>query len=482
MSVSLIELETIVVSPTNYFLFTPLLPGATTGTVESRSLLESVRKICRRSNAHYYDAWAEDVNFENKTVLIAESADKKIHVPYDKLVIALGARNETYGIPGVRENVHFCKTINDARKIRDKLTSIFEEAASPLMTDEERSKILSFVIVGGGPTGVEFSAELYDFLNRDLINYYPDLVKRHVRVTLIQGADHVLNTFDEAISNYTEDRFRRQNINVVTNAFVQSVDKNTIVYKTKNSNGTNDIKTIPYGLCVWSTGIAMHEMVKRMSSKLIPQTNRKALSVDPNLNVIGAKDVYALGDCSTIVVPKIGDIVLSQCKEGMTSEELVTVIDGIIEKYPQHSSFLSSLKEHLFKVHGTTWTFETLGDRLRKLDSKTTTLPATAQVASQQGAYMAAKLNKIGRYPERDWQMIESQLKPFKYNHLGNFSYVGGDAAVLDLGKGQGTGGFAAFFLWRSAYLLRQVSLRTRVLLAWDWTKTYVFGRDISNI
>ncbi|KAJ3268815.1 hypothetical protein HDV01_002193 [Terramyces sp. JEL0728] len=446
----------------------------TIGTVEYRSLLESTRKICRHSGAHYYAASGEDVDFDKKTVLAVDTDNNKVEIPYDKLVVALGARNETYGIPGVKENVYFCKTIRDARNIRDRLTTIFEKASNPIVSEQERQRLLTFVVVGGGPTGV-----LYDYLNRDMVYYYPDLVKRHVKVILIQGSAHILNTFDEKISEYTEERFKRQNIKVITQAFVQSVDKTSITYKVKKTDGSLETNVTDYGLCVWSTGIAMHETTQKLSDKLTDQTHKRALNVDSGLRLIGAKDAYALGDCATIVLPNIGDLILSQCNEDMSVDKLNSIINQVTEKHPQSHSFLEGLKQY---IGDAPVKLQELKTWFEKTAAKTTTLPATAQVASQQGKYLANKLNKIGKYDSRDWDIVEERFRNFKYQHLGNFSYVGGEAAVLDLGKGKGFGGFSAFFLWRSAYLSRQVSLRTRVLLAWDWTKTFVFGRDISKI
>ncbi|KAJ3250812.1 hypothetical protein HK103_003158 [Boothiomyces macroporosus] len=373
------------------------------GTVEYRSLLENTRKICRHSGAHYFAASADDVDFDKKTVLAIDTDNNQVEIPYDKLVIALGARNETYGIPGVKENVHFCKTIKDARNIRDKLTTIFEKASNPIISEEERQRLLTFVVVGGGPTGV-----------------------RHVKVILIQGSAHILNTFDEKISEYAEERFKRQNIKVITQAFVQSVDQKSITYKVKKPDGSMETNVTDYGLCVWSTGIAMHETTQKLSSKLTDQTHRRALNVDSGLRLIGAKDAYALGDCATIVLPNIGDLILSQCHEDMHVEELNSIINQVTEKHPQSHSFLSGLKEYIEGFGDSPIKLQELKTWFEKTAAKTTTLPATAQVASQQGYYLAKKLNKLGKYDSKDWENVEERFKNFRYNHLGNFSYVGG--------------------------------------------------------
>lgn len=102
------------------------------------------------------------------------------------------------------EHCHFLKTIDDARMIKNKITQNMELACLPTTTDEERKRLLSFVVCGGGPTGVEFAAELYDLLNEDLIQKFPKILRNEISVHVIQSRSHILNTYDEALSLYAE--------------------------------------------------------------------------------------------------------------------------------------------------------------------------------------------------------------------------------------------------------------------------------------
>jgi NADH:ubiquinone reductase (H+-translocating) len=102
------------------------------------------------------------------------------------------------------EYTHALKSSGDARRIRQKLIDNFERACLPTTTDDERKKLLSFVVCGGGPTGVEFAAELSDMINEDLINLYPKILRNEISIHLIQSAGHILNTYDEALSTYAE--------------------------------------------------------------------------------------------------------------------------------------------------------------------------------------------------------------------------------------------------------------------------------------
>ncbi|KND00486.1 uncharacterized protein SPPG_04802 [Spizellomyces punctatus DAOM BR117] len=480
---------TVVISPTNYFLFTPLLPEATTGTVEARSLLESIRYICRTPRAHFCEAEAYDVHLKEKVVEVVGEDGRHFLVPYDRLVVAVGAQNNTLGVPGVQEHTRFLKTIADARRLRVELMTNFELAALPTTSELERKRLLSFVIAGGGPTGVEYASELYDFLHEDLINYFPDILEKDVSVTIIQSADHILNTFSMAISAIAEEKLRKHKINVITNARVTEVDSAAITYRKKNvPKGEPNTFVLPFGICLWSTGIGMRDFTRRLVGKLQQQENTRALEVDSRLKLKGDPNIYAIGDCATIENPRMLEIVKERFqKAGMdrlTYQQFQSVIGSIVDQYPQTAVHLSKLRS-LFDTYdidkNNVLDLDEITKLLDDVDKKLTSLPATAQVARQQGAYLARKFNSLAFTPSDLRPVVEQTLPPFYYKHLGNFSYIGEKTAVIDLGEGRTGGGFGVFLLWRGAYLARQVSMRTRVLLAFDWIKSKLFGRDVSR-
>lgn len=182
----------IVVSPRNYFLFTPLLPSTPVGTVELKSIVEPVRSITRSSpgEVHYYEAEAKDIDPVAKTVRIKSATkdhDYELDLNYDYLVVGVGAQPTTFGIPGVFENASFLKEIPDAQDIRTKIMNNIEKAATLSANDPERKRLLSFVVVGGGPTGVEFAAELQDYVDQDLSKWIPEISKE-IKVTLVEAS------------------------------------------------------------------------------------------------------------------------------------------------------------------------------------------------------------------------------------------------------------------------------------------------------
>lgn len=296
-----------VISPSNYFLYTPLLPSATVGTLEVRCLMEPIRRITRAVGGHFLKAAAETVEFGERLVEVAQTLPdgekRHFYVPYDKLVIGVGSKTRTHGVEGL-EYVNHLKDVNDARKIRSRVIENFEQACLPTTTDAERRKLLSFVVCGGGPTGVEFAAELFDMLNEDLTQRYPRILRNEVSVHIVQSRSHILNSYDEQLSRFAEERFARNQIDVLTGARVSRIEKDRVVFtQTDAATGATLTKELPYGLCLWSTGVAQTDFAQGVAAALgAAQRNRHALETDPHLRVLGAPpgEVFAVGDCATV--------------------------------------------------------------------------------------------------------------------------------------------------------------------------------------
>lgn len=303
-----------VVSPRNYFAFTPLLPSVTCGTVEARSIVEPVRNIIKKRNGEiqFFEAECVKIDAAKNKVFCKSHFENNVigaedfSLEYDYLVVAIGAQVNTFNTPGVMENCHFLKELEDAQKLRRSVIDCFEKASIPGLTEEERRTNLHFVVVGGGPTGVEFAAELHDFIQEDLVSVYP-MVKDLVKITLIQSGDHILNMFDERISTFAEKKFQRDCIEVQTGCRVLSVSDKEITMKVKSKG---EVTSIPHGLVVWSTGISTRPVVKDFMEQ-IGQANRRVLATNEWLRVKECENVYALGDCATIDQRKIMEDIAS---------------------------------------------------------------------------------------------------------------------------------------------------------------------------
>ncbi|GLB41734.1 putative protein with domain-containing protein [Lyophyllum shimeji] len=414
--------DVVVLSPTAYFNFTPLLAGCAVGTLEYRCALEPVRKYSPRVTA--YQAWCDKIDFKRRRLqcmpatpaIWKHSATEHVDphlglqtienapftLRYDKLVIAAGAYSQTFNVPGVKENAHFLKDIRDARKIHMRIIECFEQANQPTLSDIERRNLLNFCIVGGGPTGVEFSAELHDFLHSDLARHYPALA-RLAKINLYDVAPQILSNFDLNLVQYTEKTFRREGISIWTNHHVTSVEAGKMFVEEQGE--------VPFGMLVWSTGLAPNPLIDDIQD--VKKYKKLALLTDDRLNIIHTDGtvndaVWAIGDCS--------------------------VIDGA-------------------------------------------PLPATAQVANQKGKYLVKALNGIAR--------DQPISKPFEFRSLGNLAYVGNWKAIYDRPGAEGflsrESGRLAWLLWRSAYFTRTLSIRNRILLPFYWFFNWIFGRDLSR-
>jgi NADH:ubiquinone reductase (non-electrogenic) len=275
-----------IVSPRNHFLYTPLLASTTVGTIEFRSIIEPIRNI---KNVEYLQAYCYKIDDKNKKVF-CEDADtkKRFELDYDILVSSVGEVTNTYNIEGVDEYAYFLREVADARRIRIKVIDSFENASIPGITDEERKSYLRFVVCGGGPTGVEFAAELHDFIEEDVSRKYPNLEK-NIEVILIEAGDKLLNTFDEKLSEYTMKIFKRQKINVRINSYITKVTEKEIY--------VNDGTHFEYGLLVWAAGNTGTALIKESG---LPKNKRHKLIIDHYLKVSGHDDIYAMGDSAEI--------------------------------------------------------------------------------------------------------------------------------------------------------------------------------------
>ncbi|KAK7393976.1 NADH:ubiquinone oxidoreductase [Neonectria punicea] len=441
----------IVVSPRNYFLFTPLLPSCTTGLIEHRSIMEPVRTILRHKKAavKYYEAEASSVDPERKVVKIVDNADGKTkgaktaetEIPYDMLVIGVGAENATFGIPGVRENSCFLKEIGDAQLIRKKIMDCVERASFKGQTQEEIDRLMNFVVVGGGPTGVEFAGELRDFFEEDIKKLIPEISHRF-KVTLIEALPNVLPSFSKQLIEYTENTLREENIDIKLKTMVKRVTEGAVEAEVVKADGTKELLKVPYGLLVWATGNALRPVVRDLLGKIPAQKDsRRGLAVNEYLVVQGTRDIWAVGDCAVAGYAPTAQVA------------------------SQEGTFLARLFNNMAKT-------DAHEGRIKELSS-------SLNLKQGNSAEVATEIESL----EKQLRRIKD-VKPFKYSHQGSLAYIGSEKAVADVPWFNGNfaaGGSLTFLFWRSAYLSMCFSSRNRVLVLLDWLKSKAFGRDVSR-
>ncbi|KAH0828648.1 NADH dehydrogenase [Lanmaoa asiatica] len=436
--------NTIVISPKNFFLFTPLLPSVAPTRFITRHKAREVAVI---------EAEATDVDVSLLPHLLPDSSPLRPIEPtstihYDYLVYAVGAETQTFGIPGVKENACFMKEIADAEQMQRRFLDCVETAAFPGTTEEEKRRLLHMVVVGGGPTGIEVAGELHDFLEEDLKSWYPEL-HPYMSLTLVEALPSVLPMFSKELITYTEKTFKESKIDIMTGTMVKGVTPNSVTLKPKDAPE----QQVDCGLVVWAAGNTSRSITKNLMAKLSnDQTNKRGISVDStsfsipltrsrsspsldHLRMLGAPSIFALGDCTSSSYAPTAQVASQQGAYLARILKLIAKRDALEDQV----KILSSPKDG------------------EQLDNETT----------KRVEKLKKKIGKI-------------RLNPFEYSHQGSLAYIGSDKAIADLpifGREWASGGMATFLFWRSAYLSTLFSLRNRALVAGDWLRVKFFGR-----
>ncbi|XP_062085686.1 internal alternative NAD(P)H-ubiquinone oxidoreductase A1, mitochondrial-like [Humulus lupulus] len=287
--------DVVCVSPRNHMVFTPLLASTCVGTLEFRSVAEPIGRIqpaiSREPGSYFFLSKCVGIDTDKHVVECetvtdaAESLDPwKFKISYDKLVIALGAEASTFGIHGVTEHAIFLREVYHAQEIRRKLLLNLMLSDIPGVSEAEKSRLLHCVVVGGGPTGVEFSGELSDFIMRDVRQRYAH-VKNYIHVTLIE-ANEILSSFDDRLRHYATKQLTKSGVRLV-----RGVVKDVKAQKLILDDGTE----VPYGLLVWSTGVGPSPFIKSLD---LPKAPGGRIGVDEWLRIPSLEDVFSIGDCS----------------------------------------------------------------------------------------------------------------------------------------------------------------------------------------
>lgn len=372
---------------------------------------------------------------------------KRWEVSYDKLVVTVGCYSQTFGTKGVKENAFFMKDVGDARRIRKRVLECFEIASLPTTSDKLREQLLRFAIVGGGPTGMEFAAELSDLVHQDLSKLYPALVPK-VRIAVYDVADKILSMFDEKLGRYAMETFRREGVEVKTSHHVQELrpglprpGSDEYMNDVIDSQGCYTLTTkedgdVGVGLCVWSTGNMMNPFVQ----KALDQTYGFP---SPSASITDGKQPHGLDTKEWMIEkhPKTGAI---------------TVDDRLRVQLHSKSSSPSESSDENPASLATMIDVFALGDNAMIRDAQ---LPATAQTASQQAMWLAKRLNKGD---------LESQH--FSFKNLGIMTYLGSSKGLVQTEGWLGDiSGRVAFLIWRGAYLTMSVSWRNKILIPVYW-------------
>ena len=291
------------ISPRRTSAFTPLLASAAVGLFNFYLAEEPVRSKSRAA-LRFIKANVLDVDFDGKTCRCAPAFDEdpklakeEFDIEYDHLILAPGCMPNTFGTPGVDENAIFIKNVSDAMKVRKQLFDLLEKASLPHVSEERARALLHIAIVGGGPTGIELTAELSDLCESDLKEMYPDVVK-YVSISIYDVAPNILSAYDAKLHEYATKQLVKRNIDVSPSTLIEKVDSDAIYIKGKGR--------VPTSLLIWATGNKQVPLIEKLAVKL-PSKGLKRIITDDKCRVFTSSNpdhlhdgVFAIGDAADI--------------------------------------------------------------------------------------------------------------------------------------------------------------------------------------
>jgi NADH:quinone reductase (non-electrogenic) len=279
--------DTLLIDKENFFQFNPLLPAVAVGAVETRHIVYPLREMARHRHIRFHKNKAMRIDLDRREVLLHNNLTE----PYDVLVIAVGSVTNYYGVPGAPENTRPFKTIVDAMYLRARVVELFEMAEQAGSADQRR-RLLSFAIVGGGVTGVEVAAELMDMARDTLLPKYPSLQRSDLTVTILEGGDRIVPTARPGHAEYVHRFLERRGVRIRTRARAVRVEPKRIILE----DGTvENAFTL-----LWTAGVTPPELVRALPFE---RAGDGRVRVDEFLRPLGLdgrprEDVHVLGDCA----------------------------------------------------------------------------------------------------------------------------------------------------------------------------------------
>jgi len=373
----------------NYHLFQPLLYQVATGGLSPANIAAPLRGILRyQPNTNVF--WGEVIEFdpENQRVRLEDS-----ELSYDTLIVAVGATHSYFGNNHWASVAPGIKTVEDATSVRAKVLSAFERAereSDPTL----REKLLTFVIVGAGPTGVELAGALSELSRHTLKQDFRHIQPADARIIVVDAAPRVLTAYPEKLSTKAREFLKQLEVEVLTDMLVTNVEPGRVTLQANDRQTTMEAETI-----LWAAGVQASPLGEKLGAATGAQVDKVGrIHVQPNLSLPGHPEIFAIGD-------------MAHCK-GADGEPL----------------------------------------------------PGVAQVAIQQGKYVAKLITR----------RLRGKTSPsFHYRDLGKLATIGRSLAIAEL-KGYQFAGFFAWLLWLFVHLMQLVQFQNRVLVLMQWTWNYL--------
>ena len=318
------SLEIVVLDRRNYFLFPPLLPSVATGAIETRQVTYPFRRIFEATSVVFRKETVESIDVGARVIHTRADVDEKstaLHreLRYDALVLAPGSDTQTFRTPGVAEHAFFMRELGDAVSVRNHIIDCFELAAQE-QSAERRAALLRFVVVGGGPTGVELMAEIRDLIEHVLSVRYPEVSSEEVDLVLVQSAPQILPGWHPTVVQRATDQLHALEVRTLTGRKVQSVSEFAVAL--------DGGETLPARTTVWCAGVKPAGLLGAVD---LPKHPSGRVPVEEDLRVPGRPEVFVLGDAALCQhegksLPPLGQVAFQQGTH--TGKNLARLIRG----------------------------------------------------------------------------------------------------------------------------------------------------------
>ncbi len=287
------DFEITLVNRENYFVFQPMLPEVISGSIGLLDTVSPIRRLLPRTNLHVRQV--ESVDLVNRTVTTSPGFRPHPHVlHYDHLVVALGNVTDFRGLRGLPEHAMPFKDLADAVRLRNHVIHALEEAGVEDDDPELRRQLLTFVVAGGGFSGVEVVAELNDFV-RGVAKHYHGIDPKQIRVILLHSGDRILPEMAEGLATYAQDLLMKRGVEIRLHTRLAAATSEEAVL--------GDGERIMTKTIVSTVPASPHPIVESLD---LPKGKGGKLVVTPFLDVEGVDGVWALGDCALVPAPDGG--------------------------------------------------------------------------------------------------------------------------------------------------------------------------------
>lgn len=372
------NLEILLIDKTNYHLFQPLLYQVATAALSPADIAVPIRAVLsNKKNVKVILDEAISVDRENQRIKLKNS-----EVEYDYLVISTGTKHSYFGKDEWEKKAPGLKTLNDALVIREKIIASLEQAEKE-NDRATKQRYLTFVVVGGGPTGVELAGAIAEIAKKTIIKDYRNFLPEETKVILVEAFPRILNTYDSSLSIKAEESLKKMGVEVKTNSKVEDISEDYV----KLNNSKIYTKNI-----IWAAGNLASPLIKTLKI----ETDRAGRAiVEKDCSIPGYENIFVIGDACSLN------------------------------------------------------------------DEKGNLLPGVAQVAMQQGKFVANIISK---------NIPKSKRENFHYVDKGSLATIGKAKAVAEI-KGFKFSGLFAWLLWSFIHIFFLISFknRFRVMIEWIW-------------